>query len=103
MNEKHASQDSHTQEPVIISDSAVMGGKPVIRGTQVTVELLLRKFAAGYTTDEILEEHPTITRKQIKAALEFTVRLVHPDYMREAEFDQDAKEQSKDTPPRRRH
>jgi uncharacterized protein (DUF433 family) len=39
----------------------IMGGKPVIRGTRVPVELVLRKLRAGMTADEIVADHPRLT------------------------------------------
>ena len=59
------------EEPLIISDPNIMVGKPVIRGTRITVELILRKLAAGQTIDQILEDYPHLSRSGIKAALEF--------------------------------
>lgn len=58
-------------EPMIISDPKIMIGKPVIKGTRITVELILRKFAAGQTIEEILEDYPHLTHAGIKAALEY--------------------------------
>jgi uncharacterized protein (DUF433 family) len=49
----------------------VMFGKPVIRGTRVTVELILRKIAAGLTEKEILEHHPHLTVEDVRAAAEY--------------------------------
>ena len=40
---------------------AVMGGKPVIRGTRVPVETVLRKLGAGLTPDAIVRDHPRLT------------------------------------------
>lgn len=60
-------------ESMIISDPNVMVGKPVIRGTRITVELILQKLAAGQTVEQILEDYPHITREGIRAALEFAV------------------------------
>jgi len=48
-----------------------MVGKPVIRGTRITVELILDKLAAGETVEQILEDYPHLTREGIRAALEF--------------------------------
>ena len=45
-------------EPLILSDPAVMMGKPVVAGTRVTVELILEKAAAGESIDQILAAHP---------------------------------------------
>ncbi|MBI3705277.1 MAG: DUF433 domain-containing protein, partial [Rhizobiales bacterium] len=46
----------------------IMGGKPVIRGTRVPVEIILRKLGAGITFDAILADHPRLTRDDILAA-----------------------------------
>jgi uncharacterized protein (DUF433 family) len=46
----------------------IMGGKPVIRGTRVPVETVLRKLGAGMTIDAILADHPRLTREDILAA-----------------------------------
>lgn len=61
---------------LIVSNPKVMMGKPVIRGTWVTVELILEKFAAGYTEDEILRAFPHITREGIRAALGFAAEAL---------------------------
>ena len=39
----------------------IMDGKPVVRGTRVPVELVLRKLGAGMSTDAILVDHPRLT------------------------------------------
>ena len=49
----------------------VLMGKPVIKGTRISVELILEKLAAGETENDILLAHPHITREDIKAALAF--------------------------------
>ena len=41
-------------------------GKPVIQGTRITVELILEKLAAGESVEQILDEHPRLTRETIK-------------------------------------
>ena len=56
---------------LIVSNPNVMMGKPVIRGTRITVELLLEKFAAGQSEEQILLAHPHISREGIRAALAF--------------------------------
>jgi uncharacterized protein (DUF433 family) len=45
-----------------------MFGKPVIKGTRVTIEIILRKLAAGLSAEEIVQEHPTITLEDIREA-----------------------------------
>ena len=64
---------------LVISDPAVMMGKPVIVGTRITVELILEKLAAGETVEEILEAHPRLTREGIRAALAFAADALRAD------------------------
>lgn len=68
-----------THTKLIVSDPAVMMGKPVIAGTRVTVELVLEKLAAGETIEQILESHPRLTRQGIQAALAFAAEALRAD------------------------
>ena len=67
------------REQWIVSDPNVMMGKPVIRGTRITVELILEKLAAGETVDQILDAHPRLTREAIQAALAFAAEALRAD------------------------
>ena len=49
----------------------IMMGKPVIRGTRITVELILRKLAEGETESELLEDYPHLTPEDIRAAIAY--------------------------------
>ncbi|HLD80559.1 MAG TPA: DUF433 domain-containing protein [archaeon] len=60
----------------ITLDSRVMTGKPVIRGTRVPVDLIVRLIAQGKTFDEVLSDYPQLTRKDIQAALEYASQLM---------------------------
>lgn len=64
---------------LIVSDPAVMMGKPVIAGTRITVELILEKLAAGETVEQILEAYPHLTREGIRAALDFAKEALRAD------------------------
>ena len=55
----------------ITSHPKIMFGKPVIRGTRITVELIVRKIAAGMTEQEIIAHHPHLTADDIRAAAAF--------------------------------
>ncbi len=59
------------KHPKIESNPDVMVGKPVIRGTRITVEIVLRRIADGYTIDNILEDYPHITRDDVLAAVAY--------------------------------
>jgi uncharacterized protein (DUF433 family) len=63
-------------KPEIVSDPAVMMGKPVLAGTRITVEHILRELAAGTTIDQLLVMHPHITREAIVAALNYAADAV---------------------------
>ncbi len=49
----------------------VMMGKPVIRGTRITVDLILRKLAEGATEEDLLDAYPRLKRDDIKAAIDY--------------------------------
>ena len=64
---------------LIVSDPAVMMGKPVIARTRITVELILEKLAAGETVEQILEAHPRLTHEGVQAALAFAAEVLKGD------------------------
>ncbi len=52
----------------------VLMGKPVVKGTRISVESLLERLSAGETESDIIKAHPHITRENIKAALAFAAQ-----------------------------
>jgi uncharacterized protein (DUF433 family) len=50
-------------------DPEIMMGKPVIRGTRITVELILRKLAEGTSEKELLEDYPHLATEDLRAAV----------------------------------
>ncbi len=60
----------------IVMNPAVMAGKPVIRGTRIPVDLIVRLVAQGISVKEILEDYPQLKKEDIKAALEYVADLV---------------------------
>jgi uncharacterized protein (DUF433 family) len=57
--------------PRIESDPQVMMGKPVVRGTRITAEHILRCFGAGDRTEDIVQSHPHLAEADIRAALAY--------------------------------
>ncbi|CAN5594717.1 hypothetical protein BH23BAC4_BH23BAC4_01010 [soil metagenome] len=55
----------------IVCNPMIMGGKPVVRGTRVTVGTLVGLVAAGKSIDEILHAYPYISREDIQQALSY--------------------------------
>lgn len=60
----------------ITVDPEIMVGKPVVRGTRIPVEVILRELANGLTVDEIIETYPRLTRDDIRAANAYAARVV---------------------------
>lgn len=58
-----------TRDASIVSDEAIKGGTPVIRGTRMTVHSVLGRIEHGETVDDILNENPDLSREAIEAAV----------------------------------
>ena len=57
-------------------DPKIMLGKPVIRGTRIPVELLLRKLAEGATIPDLLSAYPRLREQDVRACLEYAAETV---------------------------
>jgi uncharacterized protein (DUF433 family) len=71
--------------PLISSIPDVMMGKPCIKGTRITVELVLRKLGAGYSFGDLLEAYPQLTEDEVRAALTFAADYLERQTMITAE------------------
>ena len=60
----------------IHSDPRILVGKPVVKGTRLSVEFILGLFAAGWTEQQVLENHPTLTPEALRAVHQFAAQ--HP-------------------------
>lgn len=63
-------------ETFIVRDPTIMLGKPIIQGTRITVELIIRKIADGFTIADILEAYPHLSEEQIRAALAYAADMI---------------------------
>jgi len=61
-------QTSDFRERIVV-DPAILAGKPAIKGTHVTVSMILGLVAHGVSFDEILEDYPELSRDDIRAAI----------------------------------
>jgi uncharacterized protein (DUF433 family) len=57
-------------EKWIVSDSEHLGGAPRVRGTRISISLLLELLSSGMTIQEIVVEYPTLSEEAIRGALE---------------------------------
>ncbi|MCL5421685.1 MAG: DUF433 domain-containing protein [Nitrospirae bacterium] len=60
----------------IVVDPDIMLGKPIIKGTRITVELILRKLSEGMAIEELLEAYPHLTKEDILAALSYSADVI---------------------------
>ena len=60
----------------IKSNPDIMLGKPVIKGTRITVELILKRLSEGASMDEILEGYPNISKDDILACLSYSADVI---------------------------
>lgn len=60
----------------IVTDPKIMLGKPVIKGTRITVELILKKLSEGMSIDELIQAYPHLTREDILAALSYSADVI---------------------------
>ena len=52
----------------IVTDPKIMLGKPVIKGTRIKVETILRWLGRGVSIEQLLKQYPTLTREDVQAA-----------------------------------
>ena len=60
----------------IVCNPRILLGKPVIKGTRISVELILKKLAEGITTKELREAYPSLTGEDINAVLAYSADVI---------------------------
>jgi uncharacterized protein (DUF433 family) len=63
----------------IVADPAVLVGKPVIKGTRISVELVMDLLAAGYTSQQVIEQYDHLTPEDIQACLVYAKEVVQSE------------------------
>ncbi|MDI6803405.1 MAG: DUF433 domain-containing protein [Bacteroidota bacterium] len=71
-------------EERIVCDPNVMLGKPIIKNTRITVEVILRKLSSGYTMDEITSMYQNITKDDILATIDYAASVIASEEMIES-------------------
>lgn len=69
----------------IITNREILGGKPVIKGTRISVEFVLELLSSGITEDEILRDYPHLTKDDIHACLEYAAHSLKNEIFVELE------------------
>lgn len=68
--------DLEMNKAKIITNPNILGGKPVIAGTRISVELIMNFLATGMTVDEILSEYTELKKSEVLAAINYAARSV---------------------------
>ena len=71
-------------EERVAIDPDVCNGRPVIRGTRITVQTVLEFLGAGDSIAEVLEEYPSLTREDVLACFQYSSRLMGNHFRLEA-------------------
>ena len=63
----------------IYSDPEILAGKPVVRGTRLSVDFLLGLVGAGWSQEQVLTNYPTLTPEGLRAVFAFAAELLQDD------------------------
>ncbi|HAH56346.1 MAG TPA: antitoxin [Flavobacterium sp.] len=66
----------NTFQNIIIRNPEIMAGKPIIKGTRITVEIILKKLSEGISIENLLEIYPQLTNNQVFASLEYASNII---------------------------
>ncbi len=68
-------------EQLIVADPKILGGKPCVRGTRLSVEFLLELAASGATQEQILTQYPQLTRDGLAAAFRYAAGVLKGEHV----------------------
>ena len=68
----------------IVSDTQVLGGKPRIRGTRLSVEFIMDLVASGASRDDVVRAYPVLTTDAVSAAITYAANAVRNEVVWEA-------------------
>jgi len=71
--------------PRIVFDPAILGGKPCIKGTGISVEMILEWVASGASRDDIVRSYPKLTAEDLEEALNFAAQSLSNETIMTAE------------------
>jgi uncharacterized protein (DUF433 family) len=68
-------------EDLIVSDPQILGGKPCVRGTRLSVEFLLELAASGATQEQLLAQYPQLTPDGLAAAFRYAANVLKGEHV----------------------
>jgi len=63
-------------EAYIHSDPSILAGKPVVKGTRLAVDFIMRLLATGWSEEQVLENYPTLTTESLRAVFAYAAECV---------------------------
>lgn len=86
-SKKHASKEDSIGKmfPHITYNPAILGGKPCIKGTRISVEFVLELLASGASRDKIVQAYPYLTPEDVEQALLYAARFLKNEVVLTAE------------------
>ena len=73
--------DFEMAEELTVSDPKILGGKPCVRGTRLSVEFLLELAASGATPEQILAQYPQLTQDGLAAAFRYAADVLKGEHV----------------------
>jgi uncharacterized protein (DUF433 family) len=70
----------------IVSDPAILGGKPCVRGTRLSVDFLLELSASGASRDDIVRAYPELQVEDVRQALQYAAESLRHDVILTAQI-----------------
>ena len=62
--------------PLIVVDPNVQAGKPVVKGTRLTVDFILGLFASGWSAEQVVENYPSLNQESLRAVFAFAAEAL---------------------------
>jgi uncharacterized protein (DUF433 family) len=72
--------------PNIVSNPEILGGKPIIKGTRISVDLIMEWLGTGGVPDTIAEKHPLLTPELVREAIRYAARFLKNEVVIEVEI-----------------
>ena len=67
--------------PRLTTDPAILGGKPIVRGTRISVQMIMEWIASGASRNEIVAHHPQLTTEDVEQAIAYAASAVENDVL----------------------
>jgi uncharacterized protein (DUF433 family) len=70
----------------IASDPSILGGKPIVRGTRISVEMVMEWMASGASRDDILQAYPHLTEEDVAQAIGYAAKAIRNEVLTVADL-----------------